>query len=295
MFIITLSTLRLLVVLQMARAWSSKAWKEHFRPSELALWLAPLAMSLFNIYHVLLYRVGDIEFSPDALYLHLPFTSLLVAIPQFVGEFAGLSPQISAPDVLIGLFVKALFFVGFRWCWQKADPMGTPVCGLLLFALALLGATYLMIAAAYYQFGFLCCERHDTLRQCWFILALASLAVWSTRFSIRSQLASRQLDSLAPIPIVFAALVPFAARLPDLVHDYRLYPRAISARVETWQSGLARDDSSMKFHTSPNGKVIEGFDLPPGQYVLAKDLPWHIRGVMLFFHKQSLKVLPPGM
>jgi hypothetical protein len=293
MFILTLSALRLLVAVWRARSWSSEVRRARFRSSELACWSAPFAMSLFSIYHVFLARVGVIEFLPDAPYLHLPFTSLLFAVPQFIGEFAGFSAQqISAPDVLIGLLVKALFFVGFRWCWQKANPMGTPVCGLLVFALALLGGAYEMIAAAYYQFGFLCCERHDTLRQCWFILALASLAVWSARFSVRSQ-----LDWLAPIPIVLAALVPFAARLPDLVHDYRLYPRAISARLETWQSGLAMGVSTMTFHPPPNGKIIiiPGMDLPPGQYILATNLPWYIRGIMLFFHKQRMEVIPQGM
>jgi hypothetical protein len=44
----------------------------------------------------------------------------------------------------------------------------------------------------------------------------------------------------------------------------------------------------MKFHPPPNGKIIQGFDLPPGQHILAKDLPWDIRGIMLFFHKQSM-------
>jgi hypothetical protein len=296
MFILTLSALRLPVALWRPRAWSSnnKAWRAHFWSSELVCWSAPLAMSLFSLYHVFFYRVGDIEFSPDAPYLHLPFASLLVAIPQFIAEFVGLSAQISVPGVLIGLLVKTLYFVGFRWCWQKADPMDIPVCGLLVFALALMGGAYLMIAAAYYQFGFLCCERHDTLRQCWFILALVSLAIWSARFSVCSQLVRNQLDWLAPILIVLAPLIPFAARLPDLVHDYGLYPRAVSARSETWESGLATDVSTMKFHASPNGKIIQGFHLPPGQYVLAKNLPWEIRGVMLFFHKQSMEVLPDG-
>jgi hypothetical protein len=59
-------------------------------------------MSLFNIYQVFLHRVGDIEFSPDAPDLHPPFTSLLVAIPQFMGEFAGLNTHISVPGILIG-------------------------------------------------------------------------------------------------------------------------------------------------------------------------------------------------
>jgi hypothetical protein len=295
MFILTLSMFRLLAVLRSAGAWSSEAWKEHFRSSKLAFWSAPLAMSLFSIYHVFLYRVGDIEFSRDEPYLHLPFTSLLAAIPQFIGEFAGLSTQISVAGVLIGLLVKALFFFGFRWCWQKADRMGEPVSGLGVFALALLCGAYQMIVAAYYQFGFLCCERHDALRQCWFILALAALAVWSTRFGTSNQLLGRELDWLAPIPIVLAVLFPFAARLPDLVHDYRLYRHATSAQLDTWQSGLATGVSTMKFHPSPNGKVIQGFDLPPGQYVLTKNLPWEIRGVMLFFHKQSMEVLPGGM
>ena len=292
MFILVLSTLRLSAMLRRAGAWSSKAWKEHFRFSKVAIWSAPLAMSLFSIYHVFLYRVGDIEFSSDKPYLHLPFTSLLVAIPQFMGEFASLSTQISVADILIGLLVKALFFLGFRWCWQKADRKEKPVSGLVVFALALLAGAYQMIVAAYYQFGFLCCERHDTLRQCWFMLALASLAVWSARFSVRNQLVYRQLDWLAPIPLVLAALIPFAARLPDLVHDYGLYPRAMSAQLETWQSGLATDVSTMKFHPSPNGKIIRDFGLPPGHYVLATNLPWEIRGVMLFFHKQSMDVPP---
>jgi len=291
MFIVCLSALRLLVAAWSARAWPFKLWKAHFRSSALLCWSAPVLMSLFSLYHVFLYRVGDIEFSPEAPYLHRPLTSFLVAIPQFMGEFAGLSAQISAPNVLIGLVVKALFFVGFRWCWQKANPKGTPVCGILVFALALLGGAYLVTAAAYYQFGFQCCPRHDTLRQCWFILALASLAVWSARFSVRDQL-FRRLDWLAPIPLVLAALVPFAARLPDLVHDYGLYPRAISAQSETWQSGLTTGASTMKFHSSPAGKIIRGFELSPGQYILDENLPWEIRGVMLFFHKQSMEVSP---
>jgi hypothetical protein len=317
MFVLALSVLRLFPAARRAEV----------RSANVVCWVAPFAMTLFVIYCIVASRVGGVEeVSPGAPYMHHAGASLLAAVPQFAREIVGLSAdRTSAADIVAALLIKSLFFVGFRWCVQRLDQARPPSRGMAIFALALLGAAFEVIAAANYQFGSVCCERHDSLRQCWFILALAALASWSTQFRLCGALASAAPVGsapvwsapvgagpvgsapvgaallwaapvwAAPIPLALAALLPFAARLPDLVHDYQLYPAAMRAKAETWASGLRTDTPDMTFHFPPDGLVIHGapFPVPPGRYVLSADSPWYIRGVLLLFHKQNVTLLGP--
>jgi hypothetical protein len=133
------------------------------------------------------------------------------------------------------------------------------------------------------------------LTECWFPLALAALACWSTRFHLRRAQARAAPIRAAPVPLALAARLPFAARLPDLMLDYQLYPASMRAKAETWASGLWTDTPDMTFHFPPDGLVVHGapFPVPRGRYVLSADTPWYIRGVLLLFHKQSVTLLGP--
>jgi len=266
------------------------------RPGRIAAWLhwaAPVALSIMVLAVLLSVRAGVHELpAVETPYLHRPIASLLAAVSQTLHGLAMLNgaqaDTISLAGVVATLLVRLSFFLGVRWTWQAANLGDEPVQGALGFALACLAAAYAVLVATDYQFGLLCCERHVALRQCFYALAVAALAVGSAN-GLR-----RVPGSIAPLPLVLAALIPFAnTGVGALRHDYRLYRTAVASRSSNWAEGMRRDTDAMVFQDAPVGRICHGTNISPGKYVLGDDIPWWARGIMLFYGKRELTVRPP--
>ncbi|SDV49678.1 hypothetical protein [Chitinasiproducens palmae] len=176
-----------------------------------------------------------------------------------------------------------------------ASPAGIPVL-LAAFACACLGVVALSIGAAFYQFGLLCCERHDTFRQCLVYLGLASAAAaWAAgrrhrRCGVRPGAVSRVT---APRPVQGASLllagaaIAFLAALPALHADFRSYRRFAAVRAQNWQAGRAPGDT-MSFAQHPPGRVVGGMVVEQGRYERGPNTPAWIDGVLMLFGKRSV-------
>jgi hypothetical protein len=247
--------------------------------------LVPLFVALFALITVAVGRAGHLELTPPTQqYLHRPLASLLAAVPALVFEIVSLSGEAAnARGILLGLTVKVLFFFGVRWCWPYYRSL--PTRAILEFIVALAVAAYTLLAASYFQFGFFCCERHDTLRQCFIILALVALGAWSVKW----RAPSRSAKSLAPLPLLAAVLLLLWWRIPKLAHDYALYPKVLAARAETWRSGLQTDNSSMVMLLSPQGRLVSRNVFPLGRYSL-ETRAWWAKGILWFFDKREVDI-----
>jgi len=256
-------------------------------------WAVPVALSFVVVAVLLSVRAGVHELpAAKTPYLHRPVASLLAAAAQtlrgvavLTGEQAG---AISLGGAATGLLVRLLFFLGVRWTWRAANRGDEPVEGAFGFALACVAAAYAVLVATDYQFGLLCCERHIALRQCFYALAVAALAVGSANGRRRVP------NSIAPLALVFAALIPFAnTGVGWLRHDYRLYRTAVATRSSNWAEGMRRDTDAMVFRNAPVGRICHGTNIPPGKFTLGDNTPWLARGIMLFYGKRELTVRPP--
>jgi hypothetical protein len=152
----------------------------------------------------------------------------------------------------------------------------------------LLLAAFCTVAAAYYQFGRLCCQRQETMRGCYLVLAAVCLGAASLRW--------RPAVRIRPAFAAAALLLPvcglFAARLPALIDAYRAYPQAVQARAATWRSGLQPGTAEMTLVLAPDGSLISnGEFLAPGDYVLGPGSPWYVAGLLQFFDKRRVHVV----
>ena len=231
-----------------------------------------------------------------ASYRHHLLASLGAAVSQFGRELVSL--QGDGPiwhDAGLGLATKLLFFAAVRllWCrlprpatYRPAEPM--------LAAVAFLAASYLTIASAYYQFGWLCCERHQGSRQCMIFLSLALVAVWSVRLRPRRPAAPVALQAG---PVLLAASVALASidRMPALRAEAAIATAARRAHAETWASGMRKDATGMTWFRTPLHRVVTGDWQPaPGRYHLSADQPWYLEGIFKYFDKRDLLVVPPS-
>jgi hypothetical protein len=250
-------------------------------------WIAP-GVLLAGCLVVLLLRgrVGTIEIASTGPYVHHAGASLLAACRMFTMEMLGLgdaSP--GGPGLAKGLGVKALVFLA---AWLMWPATRRAAAGNLLPALAaaLILAAFATVATALYQFGLLCCERHETMRACFVLLAAATAGVWCAQ-----RLPPRDLGALAPLPMLIAVGALFAVRAPALVEAYRLIPAAETARAQTWRSGQQAGTGSMTMVLMPGGRLIPTGDAEtPGSYVLDANTTWYVRGVLQYFGKTRLEV-----
>lgn len=257
-------------------------------------WLLPGLIVSATLASLLLRgRVGTTEMADTAHTAHHAGASLLAALGPFLRDLGAGNEEAATPTgVLTTLACRALLLAGTRWCLsgQPTQAARRPGAYLPALAAALLLAAFATLAAAYYQFGTSCCQRHETMRQCFIALAFICLGAWSAiRFPRRVPHAA------APASLLLAVLIPFATTLPALAEAYRLYPAAIQARALTWQSGLQTASDSMVLTRGPSGGLIPtGDPVPPGTYVLDKETPWYSLGIFQFFGKTRLRVVQPS-
>ncbi len=195
-------------------------------------------------------------------------------------------PDVLLHDIFSSWAAKLFLVLGLRWCWASAGST-RPHPALPFYAAALLAGAAATISASYFQTGSLCCERHDTLRQDWIILALAALAIWSTRWPVRSPVAR-----LGPAAILAACLIGVMPRLPAFVSDFRLMQSITTVDRGNWRAGRDMRTRAMVFRLPPRAVITGAVLLPAGQYEEPARDAWFAHGIMQFFGKQKLTILP---
>ena len=260
------------------------------------LWLLPLLVAI-GVMLMLAHGRGTLEehvfyqgAAPNLRYLNHPLTSLRRSLPTYLTQLIVLDGgQSGAAASVWGFGIKALFFLGLLACMQGVRPQ--PGARLLLVALLLsLQATFLTsIAGSYYKFGLVCCERHDTFRQCIIVLtALSGAALIAAKAGPRLRLNTSRGAAL----IGLALLLLTIQRLPDLIAVYEVRPTLVKIRRANWASGTSAGDR-MVFLMAPSPPIVDGM-VPPEHASLSfdQDPPWLWQLIMTFFQKRHIELTP---
>src|SRR6185312_9823275 len=108
--------------------------------------------------------------------LHHFWPSIAVALPRADHEFLTLDPDAGGWRALLsGAAMRVLLFLGFRWCLRRGGFGPVPAAWVLALAAALVLACLGSLVAGYDLLGGACCQRHDTFRQCAYVLVLLAL------------------------------------------------------------------------------------------------------------------------
>lgn len=248
----------------------------------------PLLLALGVLYLQFTGRVvAANEVFGDPLVAHHPIvTALAVAKLAFFELAKGDIGHHFFTRLISGLATKALFFYGVYLTMSAREGHGDQRMRPILVVTSIFTAV-LTIAAALYNFGSVCCERHATVRQEYVFIALGSLATY---------LAARwpsHRHRHAGIWLLCSLLIPLAASLPKLQREYLDYSETRQAGMMTWQSGRSVGPVMHMTQTMP-GPITGGLYIEPGIYGRAakshSDAPW----MLIFFNKQSVVVEPPS-
>ncbi len=202
-------------------------------------------------------------------------------------------PRVLLDDIRPAWPSRLLFLFGVRWCWSRtaASARATrdqTLHALAAFAAALTLAASATIAAGLFQFGVLCCQRHDTLRQGWLVLGLVALAVASTRWPARPA-----LSRLGPPVLAAACLLGLAPRLGAIVGDFRLMHAIGASNRANWRAGRDPTIQAMTFRLPPTAAIAGDQDIPAGRYSERAADAWYAHGMMHFFGKRSIDIERP--
>ncbi len=248
-------------------------------PGRRWLWLLPgLAVAFADLALVLHGRVGTIEGSDgDPRVLHHAGEALLRAIPAFAASLVRPDfPEGAVLSAPLSVASRLLIFAGAHWTLGRTRASSRV---LLAFGVALLLAAFASLASGYFQFGRLCCARHDTVRACFVTLAVAAFgAAWP-----------RPRPNAGAVAWAAAVLLLFVPAAPALLADYRSMDRAIAARAQTWASARAPGDT-MTFVIDPPGRIMNGCGFTPGFAAMSPEIAWWQWGILEFFQKRRVSI-----
>lgn len=244
-------------------------------------------------------RVGRAAGPPTLASLtgHHVFASLWVATLQTLRDMAivdqndGGWGQQGLGSVRFGVPIKLLVLDGFtllaRHCFGEVAR--GPVLALVL---SLLTGMATSIFGADYQFGFLCCQRHEAARQCMMVMVLLVCGCLIGTAARRPEQGSAW--PLAGATCLMLAMAPMVIwRLPDLIQAYRSMAVSQSSLHATWKSGLAPGGTAV-LTQQPAALLVHAWAFPAGSHVLTVPQPYDVQSAMRFFRKQQLMVLPPS-
>nr|WP_321986763.1 hypothetical protein [uncultured Lichenicoccus sp.] len=235
----------------------------------LILGLPGLGVAGFVFWEVAHHRMASSEAAGHLTLLQ----SLRAALPDLCREAGAFWPA------------KLAFLLGVRWCaaGQRPDARALLAC-----AIALPLAACITAAAAWHQFGQGCCERHESLRQCWGVLMLSALGV----ASVRARPVGTRAAGFGPAALLLACLIGTAPRVPPILHDMRMMTATIATHSLDWRRGRALSDT-MLFQLPQPAAVAGTMDFPAGRFIEPAPYSWKAHGMMLFFHKRCLTILAP--
>lgn len=250
----------------------------------------PVALSVSLLYLQYIGRVAQAgEVFGDAAVAHHPWASLLATAKRLPFELLN-GNTLSHRYVRLaeGLVIKLLLLAGLYQALSRTATESTPRIQRqrLALVLATIGTATATITAAYYNFGELCCERHDTLRQGYVLIALAALAT-----VLAARCPGRRHSLAAPL-LMLALAIPLIHVAPRLLWEYRDYAAIIRARSETWREGQSPRPDMVFTQTQPN--LTGNLYLRPGTYRRSADPRTDQRAqwMMVFFDKQSITFTP---
>ena len=250
-------------------------------------WIIPgTVLGLVDLILVLKGRVGNVEIASSGPLLHHSVASLVAAGPIFARELIIPDSGLSMPMGWVwSLSARIITILAARW---SLSPAGLERRRLLLpFAVSLLLGAFASIASSLYEFGVLCCQRHDTMRACAIILALVAFGAWSGERWPPPKSSTRNF--VAPACIA-AVLLLFGSSASGLIYDWRTAPLAVSAHAATWTSGSA-SATDMTMIRGPAGRIAGGRPFSSGLYHAGeKALPWYDFAILSYFNKQTLTV-----
>jgi hypothetical protein len=197
-------------------------------------------------------------------------------------------PRALLDDMLPIWPARLCLVFGLRWCWTLGGWPAPARYTLPAFAGALLLAAAVTIAAGLFQFGTPCCQRHDSLRQCWVVLALAAMAIWSARWPARPALAR-----LGPAALCLACLLGVLPRLHAIAGDFRLMHAIVAGNAANWHAGRDTAGRSMLFRLPPAAALAGPIQIPAGHYDEPALNSWTAHGLMHFFGKSRITIQPP--
>ncbi|MEZ2354075.1 hypothetical protein [Caballeronia sp. RCC_10] len=226
---------------------------------------------------------------------------LMHAVPQYLIEIIALDGQtLNSRNIWLGAVAKACYFaavyVGVKSVRGSLKPTGA--VQLLIFLIAIAAAAFMSLFGAFYQFGVVCCERHDTMRQCMSILLLGSVAALFARAGRARPAQEFEEENRGLTSQWFSALILCAVLVSSLTsakllaNDYRRYGQFLASRSQTWASGLASAPAMVVTQVTP-GLVIGGVVRPAGDYVRTDETPWFLAGILDFFNKKSMTLTNP--
>ncbi|WP_458070445.1 hypothetical protein [Rhodanobacter sp. BL-MT-08] len=250
--------------------------------------LVPLVLALAVLYFQFAGRVsaGNEVFGDPLVAHHVIATVSAVAKHLLFELLKGDSGHSGFTMLLSGLVTKLAFFSGVYLVMSQRQPSTSRAqhVRLILIAASLLTAT-LTMAAALYNFGSACCERHATMRQEYVFIAIAALATYAAaRWPSRKGWHAETL-------LTCSLLIPLTAALPKLKTEYSGYLETRAAVAETWLSGQSAGPDMRILQTMPR-PITGGIYIEPGSYRAGEkstsDVPW----MLSFFGKQSATVEP---
>jgi hypothetical protein len=216
--------------------------------------------------------------------------SLKAALGQTLKEYLVAGQRLSTRSVLLGLLLKACFFLAIRYCWLSGGIKVHRRLVLIVFAISLIATTYFSVAACYYGFGGPSNDRHHELRQCLVVLLIATVGLLScnSHATIRDM---QKLEWLGATFVFSTIVLVVPQRISALKHDYRNYSACIENRNSSWNSGLS-DGNTMIWFSPPKGQVANTYITGPGMYSLKSKSPDYAVAMMHFFQKEGLEIRP---
>jgi hypothetical protein len=251
----------------------------------------PLACSAWVLYMMATGRAQsttELLGSGEASLRHYLAKSLLAAGPAFVREVLSLGTHVTT-----GLLTKCFFFIGSFLTLStilQGTSKRTNGYYLIGIAIACMATSFMTIAAAFYQFGMICCERHYTMRECLIFVSLvaASGSIAAFRADVKR---SDRWQAAALVCLTIATAIPAYDAIPKLASDYMSSESIKGVRIKNWLAGTEQG-ISMVYLDQPPGEIVGGMSGLTGTYRMSPDLPEGTRGFMRFFNKESITFAP---
>jgi hypothetical protein len=247
-----------------------------------------LSLTLLHLQYTGRVAKGNEVFGDPAV-AHNPVRALLAVVKHVFFVLLKGDNRHHAAALLAGLATKLLFLAGIYRAMSATPQTGVSPRAQrmrLVLVVASLATAILIMAAAFYNFGSLCCERHDTVRQGYVLVALGSLA---TYLAIRSP--SRNAGRAGPL-LLLALLIPLATAAPGLMTEYRNYASVRRADSATWRSGRAAGPAMQVTQTMP-GPITGGLYIEPGVYHRMTRANDDVHWMLSFFDKETAIVTAP--
>ena len=219
-------------------------------------------------------------------YTHHLLPSLRAAVPVFFNDLVRPSGGFLPRSPLAKLLMLLACYACLAAPWP-AQPPRAPILALLG---GLLGTCFLSIATAFFQFGGMCCTRHESYRQICVTLIILCLAALLPR---------RRLGWLpgwtGPVLLAVLLLPDLPGRIRDIDAEWRLAPARAAIRAENFAAARRPGPAPMPFVLSPAGPLLLGDVLAPGSYALHDKPDFFSLGPMLFFNKDHIIARRPDV